>query len=148
MSAFCQHLQFDSSQTELPPSHHQERSASATKDSCGDVPGGPVVKNLPCHTEDVDCTPGLGTKFPHAVEQLSLCIAALETARFGTHRPQLESPCRKNLHDTTKILCAAIKTDAAKQIHCSALFCLKRLLWFCSCHINLGCPPFYPHFPQ
>ena len=147
MSAFCQHLQFGSSQTELPPSHHHECSASTTKDSGGDFPGGPVVENLPCNAEDMGSIPSLGTKIPHAVEQVSPCIATTETARFGTHRPQLESPCTAKKESTwhTKILCATIKTDAAKQIHCFALFCLKRLLWFCSCHINLGCPPFYPH---
>ena len=81
MSAFCQHLQFGSSQSELPPSHHHEHSALATKDSCGDFPGGLVVENLPCNAEDMGSIPGLGTKIPHAVEQLSACTATTETAR-------------------------------------------------------------------
>ena len=39
-----------------------------------DVPGGPVVRNLPCNAERVDSIPGQGTKTPHAMEQLSLHI--------------------------------------------------------------------------
>ena len=31
-----------------------------------------MVKNLPSNAEDVNLIPGLGTKIPHAVEQLSL----------------------------------------------------------------------------
>ena len=48
-----------------------------------DFPGGPVVGNLPCNTGDVGSTPGLGTKIPHAMGQLtpratteSQCVAA------------------------------------------------------------------------
>ena len=36
-----------------------------------DVPGGPVVKNLPCNA-DAGSTPGQGTKIPYVTEQLSL----------------------------------------------------------------------------
>ena len=36
-----------------------------------DVPGGPVVKNLPCNA-DTGSIPGQGTKIPYATEQLSL----------------------------------------------------------------------------
>ena len=32
---------------------------------------GPVVKNLPSNTEDMDSVPGQGTKTAHAVGQLS-----------------------------------------------------------------------------
>ena len=38
-----------------------------------DFPGGPLVKNLPSNTRDVGSIPGVGTKLPHAVGQLSLC---------------------------------------------------------------------------
>ena len=38
-----------------------------------DVPGGPLVKNLPSNSGDVGSIPGVGTKLPHAVGQLSLC---------------------------------------------------------------------------
>ena len=36
-----------------------------------DFPGGPMVKNLPCNTEDTGSLPGQGTKIPHAAGQLS-----------------------------------------------------------------------------
>ena len=36
-----------------------------------DVPGGPVVKNLPCNA-DTGSIPGQGTKIPYSTEQLSL----------------------------------------------------------------------------
>ena len=34
--------------------------------SCGDFPGGPVVKNLPSNAGDTGSIPGRGTKIPHA----------------------------------------------------------------------------------
>ena len=37
-----------------------------------DFPGGPVVKNRPSNTGDVDSIPGSGTKIPHVTGQLSL----------------------------------------------------------------------------
>ena len=37
----------------------------------GDFPGGPLVKNLPSNAGDEGLIPGLGTKIPHALEQLS-----------------------------------------------------------------------------
>ena len=40
-------------------------------DSLGDVPGGPAVKNLPCNAGDTRSIPDLGTRIPHATEQLS-----------------------------------------------------------------------------
>ena len=36
---------------------------------CGDFPGGPVIKNLPCNARDVGSIPDQGAKIPHAVEQ-------------------------------------------------------------------------------
>ena len=38
-----------------------------------DLPGGPVVKNLPCNTGDVGSLPSQGTrtKIPHALRQLT-----------------------------------------------------------------------------
>ena len=38
---------------------------------CRDLPGGPVVKNLPCNTGDPGSIPGQGTKVPQATGQLS-----------------------------------------------------------------------------
>ena len=41
------------------------------KDTQGDFPGGPVVKNPPCNEGDMGSVPGQGTKIPHDVEQVS-----------------------------------------------------------------------------
>ena len=41
-----------------------------------DFPGGPVVKNLPCHAGDAGSIPGQGTKIPHAEKQLNLHATA------------------------------------------------------------------------
>ena len=43
-----------------------------------DFPGGLVVKNLPCKTQDASSSPGRGTKIPHAKEQPSLHTATTE----------------------------------------------------------------------
>ena len=43
-----------------------------------DFPGGPVVKNLPCHAGDAGSIPGQGTKIPHAEGQLSLHATSRE----------------------------------------------------------------------
>ena len=40
-----------------------------------DFPGGPVVKNLSSNAGDVSLIPGWGTKMPHALGQLILCMA-------------------------------------------------------------------------
>ena len=37
-----------------------------------DLPGGPVVENLPTNAGDEGSIPGQGTKIPHASGQLSL----------------------------------------------------------------------------
>ena len=39
-----------------------------------------MVKNLPCSAGDMRSIPGLGTKIPHTVEQLSCCTATAEPA--------------------------------------------------------------------
>ena len=41
-------------------------------------PRGPVVKNPPANAEDMSSIPGLGTKIPHATEQLSPGIPTTE----------------------------------------------------------------------
>ena len=38
-----------------------------------EFPGSPLVKNLPCNAGDADSILGLGTKIPHAEEQLGPC---------------------------------------------------------------------------
>ena len=35
-----------------------------------DIPGGPMVKNLPCNAGDMGLIPGQGIKIPVAMEQL------------------------------------------------------------------------------
>ena len=47
-----------------------------------DFPGGAVVKNLPANAGDTGSSPGPG-RFPHAVEQLSLCTTTTEPARHN-----------------------------------------------------------------
>ena len=42
------------------------------------LPGGAVVKNPPANAEDMSSIPGLGTKIPHATEQLSPGIPTTE----------------------------------------------------------------------
>ena len=37
-----------------------------------DFSGGPMVKNLPANAGDAGSIPGLGTKIPHSMGQLSL----------------------------------------------------------------------------
>ena len=44
----------------------------------GDFPGGPVVKNPPVNAGDTGLIPGLGTKIPHPMGQLSLRSATTE----------------------------------------------------------------------
>ena len=55
------------------------------KNPSGDLPGGPVVKNLPSKTGDTGFIPGGGAKIPHATGQLSPSTTTTD--------PTLESPC-------------------------------------------------------
>ena len=91
-----------------------------------DFPGGPVVKNPPSDAGDTGSIPGQGTKFPHAMGELSPCatttelvpqLESLTAANYGAHMlwnlratttepthpgacaPQLE---RENPHATTR----------------------------------------------
>ena len=53
-----------------------------------DIPGGPMVKNLPCNAGDMGSIPGQGTKIPHAAEQLThtlqlLILSALEPVCYN-----------------------------------------------------------------
>ena len=54
-------------------------------DQVRDFPGGPVVKNLPASAGDTGSSPGLGTKIPHAVGQLSLRATATEAREPRAH---------------------------------------------------------------
>ena len=65
-----------------------------------DFPGGPVVKNPPCHAEeDAGWIPDRGAKIPHATEQLSPNATARVCAPTKTQ------------YDATKILNAETKTE-------------------------------------
>ena len=60
----------------------------------GDVPGGPVVNNLPSNEGDVGLIHGQETKIPCASGQLSPHARITELLPSGAHVPQLEgSPC-------------------------------------------------------
>ena len=61
----------------------------------GNFPGGPVVKNSPCSTEDSGSFLGQGTKILHAAEQLSPCIVTTESASSRSHATTRESVHRK-----------------------------------------------------
>ena len=52
----------------------------------------PVVNSPPCNAGDVRSVPGLGTRIPHAAEQLSLCAATTESLR--------QTPCATRSHVT------------------------------------------------
>ena len=60
-----------------------------------DFPGGPVVRNLPSNAGDMGSTPGLGTKIPRGLGQLS------------PPAPQLE----RHPHPATRTTCTATKTQ-------------------------------------
>ena len=53
----------------------------------GDVPGGPVVKNLLFNTGVVGWIPGQGTKIPHAKGQLAH-VLQLPSLCSRAHTPQ------------------------------------------------------------
>ena len=51
-----------------------------------DFPNGPMVKDPPGNAGDAGWTPGLGTKTPHATEQLSPCAPTTEACAFRSPR--------------------------------------------------------------
>ena len=62
-----------------------------------DFPGGTVVKNPPCSAGDSGSNPGLGTKIPHAAEQLSLHTTAVEpTGHMENPRAARRDPTYHN----------------------------------------------------
>ena len=75
----------------------------------------------PCNTRDTGSIPDLGTKIPHATEQLSLHMATTEPTHFGACKPQLQSLCAamKDLawcNKNTKIQCSQININFIKNI--------------------------------
>ena len=62
---------------------------SCLKNELQDFFSGPVVKNPPANAGDTGLIPGLGTKIPYALRQLSLCTTTTEACV-----PRLESSPR------------------------------------------------------
>ena len=60
-----------------------------TKNLEEDFPDGPVVEDLPCNAGDLGLAPDLGTKIPHAVEQLRLHTTTAESTR---HNQRVQEP--------------------------------------------------------
>ena len=70
---------------------------------CGDFPGGPVLKNLPCNTADMGSIPGRGTKILLASEQLSPCATS-----------RVWAPPWEILHDAAKSRVLQLRSETAK----------------------------------
>ena len=76
------------------------------------IPGGPMVKNLPANAGDTGSIPGQRTKISHAVGQLSPCAATTEPAclepvlrkrshcRKARALPPESSPCSPQLKES------------------------------------------------
>ena len=52
-----------------------------------------MVKNLPCNAGDIVLIPGHRAEIPHAIEQLSLCVAIIEAMHSAARLTELHSPC-------------------------------------------------------
>ena len=70
----------------------------------GDFPGGPVVKNPPCSAGVEGSISGGGSKIPHALGHLNLCLATTESLhqnwracviQRGAHEQQLRPKAAK-----------------------------------------------------
>ena len=102
-------------ETREPP---RSLSTVPSRNDNRDLPGGPVVKNLPSNAGDMGSIPGRGIKIPHAVGQLSLCTTTRERK---SRTLQLE----RSRHTATKdpaclnkeILCTATKTQCSQSIN-------------------------------
>ena len=72
-----------------------------------------MINDLSCNAGDMGLIPGLGSKSPHAVGQLSLCAAieALELQLLNLGTLQLE----RSPHTTMKSLRAATKTQHSQR---------------------------------
>ena len=69
----------------------------------GDLPGGPVVKNLPYKAGDLGSLSGRGAKTPHAVGHLSLPTATTEAGELWSPCATLTEPvstARESVHST------------------------------------------------
>ena len=72
----CPHVQ-PWEQASLPTHPPAHRGTCIT--APGELPAGPVVKNLPCSAGHAGSIPGRGTKISHASEQLNPLVATSET---------------------------------------------------------------------
>ena len=79
----------------------EEKGVSSEINQHRDFPGGPVAKNLPSSAGDTGSIPGLGSKIPLALEQLTLCATT-----------RVRAPQEKILYDMMKIMHAT--TDRVK----------------------------------
>ena len=61
--------------------------------------GGPVIKHPPCEAGDVGLISGLGSKTPHATEQVTRHTATTEPTG---HNQRIQAPLRKIPRATTK----------------------------------------------
>ena len=67
-----------------------------------DIPGGPVVKNLPANIRDMGFIPGLG-RYPHAVRQLSPRTTASKAhVPWSLNSATREATARRNPRTTTR----------------------------------------------
>ena len=66
----------------MPGSVLGTRNIAMVKHINRNFPDGPVVKSLPCNAGDTGSVPGPRIKIPHAVGQLSSCMASTEFACF------------------------------------------------------------------
>ena len=83
--------------------------------------GFPVVKNLPCNTEDVGLIPTWGTKIPHAVGELSLHSTTREACepQERTHVPKPRPRRAKKIESAVKKPNSILKEENGnpRQLH-------------------------------
>ena len=86
-----------------------------------DFPGGPVVKNLPANTGDVDLIPDPRTRIPHAIGQLGSHATTTEARAplrpcFTTREATtMRSPCTTTTRESNKVLARQQRPSAAKK---------------------------------
>ena len=81
----------------------------------GDLPGGPVVKNLPHKAGDSGLLSGRGAKTPHAVGHLSLPAATTEAGELWSPCPQLERVRAQHRRPTIQSLCPHLESKCTAQ---------------------------------
>ena len=84
----------------------------------GDLPGGPVGKNLPYKAGDSGSLSGRGAKTPHAVGHLSLPAATTETGELWSLCPQLERVHAQHRRPTIQSPCPQLaRVCTAQKMH-------------------------------